>query len=517
MGQDTNMLNTHQQWVGTTAERRPGLDPQLQSPETDPELLDIVLETTPAEQRSPGRSDSELQDQQQQSGSAGQATKDFVQKKQHDNAKAGDLLPPTPRKPSFPFQWAWESIALDGRVLLQPGSPGASSHHTERAQSTQGLPLSLVKPQSQFQPKSRHKCTVTLPEDQGSCWKSIVPVLEGRGQETKASEEGHWALEHPGQGDPQDPWLPGKVWDPESEEAAQFEALSEEEAIWGPRPGELGQRLVWEQEAEEAKEGEHRTPHGRRARPRRKGQNSGEENLDKSDPQGDNLGHSPRPRDQLGAQRGKPRPKGPGGPEGPWDLAKLQQQLKQELEGQGLCGPQKQSCKVVQDTVQASGRGGKAVREDKTVLSSSFSNRTFHKRQEATRSLLASWERQQQEEQQRAELRQAREQRMQQQVARCLATYTPRGTGGPAAAQRKLEELRRQERQRFVEYQVELRAMQHRVQARPYLFQQVMQTNARLTATRRFSEVLSVMGLNEEQLLAKGSRGNTEGTSRKAR
>lgn len=35
--------------------------------------------------------------------------------------------------------------------------------------------------------------------------------------------------------------------------------------------------------------------------------------------------------------------------------------------------------------------------------------------------------------------------------------------------------LRRQERQRFVEYQAELQGIQHRVQARPYLFQQAMQ------------------------------------------
>lgn len=58
------------------------------------------------------------------------------------------------------------------------------------------------------------------------------------------------------------------------------------------------------------------------------------------------------------------------------------------------------------------------------------------------RNLLQAWERQQLEELQQAELRRAREQRVQQQVARCLAAYAPRGSRGPGAAQRKLEELR---------------------------------------------------------------------------
>ncbi|OWK17255.1 SART1, partial [Cervus elaphus hippelaphus] len=129
--------------------------------------------------------------------------------------------------------------------------------------------------------------------------------------------------------------------------------------------------------------------------------------------------------------------------------------------------------------------------------------------------LLRAWERQQQEERQQAEVRRAREQRVQHQVARCLAAYAPRGSRGPGAAQRKLEELRRQERQRFVEYQAELQGIQHRVQARPYLFQQAMQANARLNVTRRFSQVLSALGLDEEQLLAEAGKGDMEGTPRK--
>lgn len=55
--------------------------------------------------------------------------------------------------------------------------------------------------------------------------------------------------------------------------------------------------------------------------------------------------------------------------------------------------------------------------------------------------MLQAWEQRQQEEQQQAEQRKTREQQVQQQVARCLATYTPRSQV-LGAAQRKLEELR---------------------------------------------------------------------------
>lgn len=147
--------------------------------------------------------------------------------------------------------------------------------------------------------------------------------------------------------------------------------------------------------------------------------------------------------------------------------------------------------------------------------------------------------------------------------------------GGPPPVSR-----RRQERQRFAEYQAELQGIQHRVQARPFLFQQAMQvrprrehafagwvgraarrgcapgmgpqaaahwkpwgplsnqsptyspsralvhsgtpplspqTNARLTAARRFSQVLSALGLDEDQLLAEARKADAKGTSRKPR
>lgn len=43
------------------------------------------------------------------------------------------------------------------------------------------------------------------------------------------------------------------------------------------------------------------------------------------------------------------------------------------------------------------------------------------------------------------------------------------------------------------------------------------QSNARLSATRRFSQVLSALGLDEEQLLAEARKGGAKGTPRKPR
>ncbi|KAI5933143.1 Testis-specific protein 10-interacting protein [Manis javanica] len=168
-------------------------------------------------------------------------------------------------------------------------------------------------------------------------------------------------------------------------------------------------------------------------------------------------------------------------------------------------------------TEEVSARSGKAhASVDDDALLFNLPDRSFHRRQEATRRLLQAWAREQQEAQQQAE-RRAPEQRVQRRVACGLAAYVPRGSHGPGAAQRKLEELRRQERQHFAEYQAELQAVLHRVQARPYLFQQAMQASAWLAVTRHFSQVLSALGLDEEQLLAKEGKQDTEGSSRKPR
>ncbi|KAF6334615.1 testis specific 10 interacting protein [Rhinolophus ferrumequinum] len=506
-GQDTNMLNTQQQLVrmplGT-----PGQDRRLQAPVKATGLLKLLSGITQAEQGSLGISDGVIiLGQQQRSRSAGHMAKDrrprSWNKKEHGSAEAEDVFPSPLRKPSFPFQWAWECFTSDGRVLLQPGSPLAPGH--------QALPL----PQAIPQHKCRHKSN--LLETQGFCWKMKVPNLERRQQLRSPSSR---ELELPSECGLQPP---GKRSGSgaESEEAAELEApgASAEETGSGLSPGELPQlprtRLILEEEqfaeaTEEAEEGEHRAPHRGRVGSRRKGWNSREEasNDGELQCQGNN-GSSNNPQ---GQQRRKARAKEL---EGPWDLEKLQRQLQQDLD----CGPEKHPWKALRAAVQASNWSGKAhvLGGDETLPFANFPNRTFYKRQEATRSLLQAWEQQQQEKRHQAELRRVREQQVQQQVARCLAAYAPRGSRGPGATQHKLEELRRQERQRFAEYQAELQGIQHRVQARPYLFQQAMQASARLTVTRRFSQVLSALGLDEEQLVAEAGKSHTEGTSRKPR
>uniref|UniRef100_A0A4X1UH77 Testis specific 10 interacting protein n=1 Tax=Sus scrofa TaxID=9823 RepID=A0A4X1UH77_PIG len=470
-GQDTAMLNAHQPLVRTTS-RRPGPDTRLQAPGTAAGLLQLLSRITQAEQGGLGSGDHKIRDQPQRSQSAGQTTKKDRRlrgrnKKSQGSAEAEDLLH-SPRKPSFPFQWAWESFTEDGQALLQPGSASAPGH--------QGLP----SPPGVTRPRARHSSAASLPEAHDFCWKTEVGLLgppgKGAGQ----------AREPPGEC--------GSEWALESEEAAELEGPGAEEAKRGLSPGELpqllrrGAILEEEQFAEEAEEGEPRTPPRRRAGSRRKGQNSGEETSDEHQLQCQ--AGSPSTNSLRGPQRRKPR---------------AQEQWQQELD----CG-EKQPWKALRTAVQASSWSGKAhtLRDDETFLFANFPNRTFHKRQEATRSLLQAWERQQLEELQQAELRRAREQRVQQQVARCLAAYAPRGSRGPGAAQRKLEELRRQERQRFAEYQAELQGIQHRVQARPYLFQQAMQVRP---------AVLSELGLDEEQLLAEAGKGDREGAPRKPR
>uniref|UniRef100_F1RU29 Testis specific 10 interacting protein n=1 Tax=Sus scrofa TaxID=9823 RepID=F1RU29_PIG len=504
-GQDTAMLNAHQPLVRTTS-RRPGPDTRLQAPGTAAGLLQLLSRITQAEQGGLGSGDHKIRDQPQRSQSAGQTTKKDRRlrgrnKKSQGSAEAEDLLH-SPRKPSFPFQWAWESFTEDGQALLQPGSASAPGH--------QGLP----SPPGVTRPRARHSSAASLPEAHDFCWKTEVPSLEKRQQPGACSG----LLGPPGKGAGQAREPPGECgseWALESEEAAELEGPGAEEAKRGLSPGELpqllrrGAILEEEQFAEEAEEGEPRTPPRRRAGSRRKGQNSGEETSDEHQLQCQ--AGSPSTNSLRGPQRRKPRAQEP---EGLQDLERLRRQWQQELD----CG-EKQPWKALRTAVQASSWSGKAhtLRDDETFLFANFPNRTFHKRQEATRSLLQAWERQQLEELQQAELRRAREQRVQQQVARCLAAYAPRGSRGPGAAQRKLEELRRQERQRFAEYQAELQGIQHRVQARPYLFQQAMQVNARLTVTRRFSQVLSELGLDEEQLLAEAGKGDREGAPRKPR
>ncbi|XP_006771635.1 PREDICTED: testis-specific protein 10-interacting protein [Myotis davidii] len=494
VGQDINMLNTHQQLVRT---RRAGQDPRLRAPGMGTGLLELLSGMDQAEQGRLGSGNSVIRSQRQRAQSGGQTAKKNRRprswnKNGHGSAEAEDVVPSSPRKPSFPFQWAWESYTTDGQAPLRPGSLSAPA-----------------APQHKFS----CKCTDSCLEAHDLCWKMKVQHLERR-QQLQA-----WDVSIPsGQGEGRE--LEGGLQPPckksgsgsESEEAAEEaeRGLSSGELPQSPRRRSTLEEEWFAEEPEEAEEEEeeHKAPRRRRAGSRRKGWNSRAEASEKSELQGQ--GSHPSSSDPQGPQRRKARATER---EGMWDLEKMKKQIEQNLDR----GLKKHPWKAWRIAIQNCNRSGKAqaLGEDETPFAN-LTTRTFHKRQEATRSMLQGWERRQQEEQQQAEQRKAREQQVQQQVARCLATYAPRSQG-LGAAQRKLEELRRQERQRFAEYQAELQGIQHRVQARPFLFQQAMQTNARLTVTRRFSQVLSALGLDEEQLLAEARKGDAKGTSRKPR
>ncbi|CAH6793540.1 Tsga10ip [Phodopus roborovskii] len=506
------MLNTDQLLARAISERpRHSTEPLV--PVTATGLFKLLSSISPEEQGNLGSGDS-LQSQScqlQRSQSAGQTAKKERKprrrtKKGQGSAEAEDLFTAPSRKPSFPFQWAWESFIIDGQALLQPSSSVAPGHR------------SLLLPPAAPQLKSKRKSVASLSEDVGFSQKTEVQTLERRHQPGgwtsialpvgKAESQG---LERCSQGGF---CSPGKASGSESEDVSEVESQEAEEAERVQSPGERpqipGRGLIWEEEwiSEVTEEEEHSAPQRRKGSSHNKGRNSGE----KASEEGEQQGHIQRSSSSFSSllkpQRGKSRAKEL---KGPWDLERLHKQLQEELD----CGPQKQTWNALRAAVQASARNRKTptLGDDESFLSANFPNRTFHKRQEATRNLLQAWERQQLEERQQAEMRRAREHQVQQQVARCLAAYTPRGSRGALAAQRKLEELRRKERQRFAEYQTELQGIQHRVQARPFLFQQAMQTNARLTANRRFSQVLSALGVDEEQLLAEA--GSAEGTSRK--
>ncbi|KAK2100127.1 Testis-specific protein 10-interacting protein [Saguinus oedipus] len=407
------------------------------------------------------------------------------------------LFTPPARKPSFPFQWAWESIATDVQAVLQPSSP-ASSHQV----------LSL--PSSLSQPQFRRKSARSLPENLGCCQKteaqnlkvrrrlrawggvSIIPRKGGQGPEPHCECGLQLPGRTPGSGSVSDGQvqLPG----PGAEKAKK--GLSSVELPQRPRREPISEEEQFLEATEEAEEGEHRAAHRRRAGSQKKGQISGEEASDEGE-QGQSQGSTPSFNNLRRPRRRKTRAKEL---QEPWDLEKLHSQLQRDLDcgehtaqslgspkqhhwestqggrssGRLGCalgaggiawqagreraipdlislwtGPQKQPWSALRDAFQASKRSGKAyaLGGNETFLSANLPNRTFHKRQEATRgefiqSLLQAWEQQRQEERQQAERRRARTQHVQRQVARCLAAYAPRGSRGPGTAQRKLEELR---------------------------------------------------------------------------
>ncbi|KAM7329739.1 hypothetical protein ACRRTK_011352 [Alexandromys fortis] len=504
------------QLLARTISERPKQSTEPLAPGTATGLFKLLSSISPEEQQASLGSGDSLQSQScqlQRSQSAGQRTKKERKtrrrnKKGQSSVEAEDLFSSPARKPSFPFQWAWESFIIDGQALLQPSSCVAHGHRAP------------LLPPAGLQLKSRRKSVSSLSEDLGFCQKTEVQNLERRNQMGawgsntpplgKAESQG---LERSSQGGF---WPPGKGSGSECEDASEVEGQDAEETEKILSPGELpqlpGRGLIseeeWISEVTEEEE-EHSAPHRRKGSSHNKGRNFGEK-ASEGELQGHSQGSSSSSNSLRKLQKEKSRAKEL---RGPWDLERLHRQLQEELD----CGPQKQTWNALRAAVQASTRGRRTpiLGDDESYLSTNFPNRTFHKRQEATRNLLQAWERQQLEERQQAEMRRAREHQVQQKVARCLAAYTPRGSRGALTAQRKLEELRRKERQRFAEYQAELQGIQHRVQARPFLFQQAMQTNARLTVNRRFSQVLSALGVDEEQLLAEA--GNVQGLSRKHR
>lgn len=242
------------------------------------------------------------------------------------------LLFSPPRKPSFPFQWAWERLAMDGQVLLQPGYPLAPGH--------QALPLLPAVPKH----KPRRKSNL---EAHGFSWKMKVPNLE-RKQQLRSwgciSTPSGPGLELPSECGLQPPGKRSESGS-ELEEAAELEAPSAEETERGLSPGELPQlprsRWILEEKlfaevTEEAEEGKPRAPHRRRTGSWRKGRNRAEEASSEGELQcqgGNSSCDNPR-----GQQRRKARAKEL---EGPWDLERLQRRQLQQDSACGECGVQR--------------------------------------------------------------------------------------------------------------------------------------------------------------------------------
>ncbi|XP_056623154.1 protein FAM161B isoform X2 [Triplophysa dalaica] len=70
--------------------------------------------------------------------------------------------------------------------------------------------------------------------------------------------------------------------------------------------------------------------------------------------------------------------------------------------------------------------------------------------------------------------------------------------------QEKLKQHRQADLERIKDYQKELKDIKTRVTARPYLFEQVSQKNAKVNAERRYRDTLEQAGLNETFVQSKG-------------
>lgn len=359
------MLHSHPQMVRTSSDR-PGLEAQPQTPEPATRLLHLLSSTPQAEQGNPRSSEgAPTRGQLQRSQSARQMTKKEHRpqrrsKKAQNTVEAEDVF--APRKPSFPFQWAWESFITRTST---PAQPGAS-----------------LDPSAPGFPQLRHRSAASLPEALGFCRKLEAQNLE------KRQQPGGWGASPLSKGESPGLQVPHEstLWPPRKSARPELEWAEAEEPERDLSPSELPQlplrALTLEEELfsdmpGEDEEGEHQASQtGRRPGPQNKGQNCGEE----ASSEGHGCGHGSGSTGLGGSQRRKVKVKEL---QGPWDLEMPRRRLQQNLD----CGPQKQPWKAFQTPGPASDRSGKAhvVGEDEIFPSTNFPNRTFHKRQEATR------------------------------------------------------------------------------------------------------------------------------------
>ncbi|XP_033001525.1 protein FAM161A-like isoform X2 [Lacerta agilis] len=83
----------------------------------------------------------------------------------------------------------------------------------------------------------------------------------------------------------------------------------------------------------------------------------------------------------------------------------------------------------------------------------------------------------------------------------CEESVSPRIT---ESTRRRLQAVRKHEKQRMKEYLQELEEMEERVKKRPLLLEQATQKNARIAAEKHYSDILREMGLCEEFVSKKG-------------
>ncbi|XP_056657292.1 testis-specific protein 10-interacting protein isoform X3 [Monodelphis domestica] len=421
---------THQQSILATSAVKSNQDARVRVSSASSEkataagLLGLLSGVPVAHQGTFGSGDAVLIQGRPRARSAGNIRKKDAAmgkgKKGNEPSEAEDLIPPRPRKPSFPFQWAWESFLVDGRSLAT-ASPN-SSHHTSQPKKAQtaGLPPARVPRKSR--------------------WKAVPPAAQ------PVNFPLYWKME------------------------ARCRDIRKQLKTWID-PEVCFQEM---QEMQDSQDGQEQ------------GQ---QEDQDGRGEEGPEAKQEFYPSSVL--------------PEKRWKSKKLGTRTKTREEAEAVQGP-------VQDVVQPQAEKRQAWEDVKSFLPMGSTTKTFQKRQEATRALMLDWERQQREERARAEQRQAQAHRIRKKLARCLAAYGPSRSKESGASNRKLDELRQQEKQRLAEYKAELQGIHQRVQNRPFLFQQAMQNNARLSVNRRFSQVLSALGLDEDQLLAEALKDDIE-------